>query len=312
MKNIFFALLFGSLMPVRAQPVLLASYNFTGGSGADQSGNNNNGTLFGASANADTLNIGSNILDYFTVPASLLNSRVQFSIAFRIKFTGFNISGSSPTNHLITGDDNSFAGMFGFSYQKSVDKWRVSYNNQLYDFPDNTIAPGRWYCVTLTRDNFGLMRLYVNGVQNTITNILSTPFSISGLLIGQEADCPGGCFAADQCAYAKFDDLKFYDDEIGSQAVVLYCSPATDIQDHKDKKEFQIGPNPASRELMLYNLDAAQLHVRVFSTDGKMVLEENLQHKTQASLDVQHLSPGIYFLSVVQNSSSSIIKFIKE
>ena len=71
---------------LKSQTNLLASYNFNGGSATDNSGNGNTGTFFGSAAIMDTLTVGYNTTDYFSVPASVLNSRVQFSAVFKITY----------------------------------------------------------------------------------------------------------------------------------------------------------------------------------------------------------------------------------
>src|SRR5690242_14419955 len=103
-KLFFLIALISSFCNFNAQ-TLQAEYQFTGASGSDNSGNGNTGTIYGSSTTGNTLVIGSNTSDYFVMPSSLLNNKSAFSISFKIKFTGFNVTGNFATNHIIAGDN---------------------------------------------------------------------------------------------------------------------------------------------------------------------------------------------------------------
>jgi hypothetical protein len=291
---------------------LIASYNFNAGSPADNSGNGNTGAFFGAAANVDTLTIGYNTNDYFSVPAAVLNGRTKFSIMFKVKFTAFNITGSSPTNSIFSADNSSTPGIFAFSYQKSVNKWRVGNNVSAFDFTDNTIITNKWYCVTLTRDNAGLMKLYVDGTQNAATNTYATPISITSFIIGQETDCTGGCFAADQCSYAKYDEVRFYDDVLPLTQIGSTCAALVSVNELQ-KFQMEVFPNPVTSVLKIKNTNSlTNFSLSVSSVDGKQVSETFYKNETDIDLPISDLKPGIYFLTMSHGGERSVMKFIKE
>ncbi len=295
-----------------SQANLIASYNFNGGSAADNSGNGKTGTFYGSSSVVDTLTIGYNTTDYFTVPASVLNTRVQFSIMFKIKFTGFNLSGSYPTNSIFSADNSSTSGVFALSYQKDVTKWRVGNNVVAFDFVDNSIVTGKWYCVTLTRDNAGNMKLYVDGTQNPTVNVYTTPISITSFIVGQETDCLAGCFAANQCAYAKFDDIRFYDNELTQSQISSECYLLISVKEY-NQLSASISPNPCRDFLKITNKDNVEnLEVEISSIDGKILKKVVYKNEKEAMLNVSELKSGVYFLTLRNNENTSTVKFIKE
>lgn len=224
MKYFFSALIvLCTSLPLSSQ-TLLGSYNFNGGSGTDNSGNGNTGTVNGPSTGSNNeLVIGSNVNDYFTLPASLIHNKQAFSISFKIKFTALNASGAFATNHIVSGDNPSLEGAVGLSYQVTVTKWRFALNGVLYDFFDDSVLPGIWYCVTLTRDASSTIQLYVNGIQHVNVYNDNSLTYVTNFLIGQETDCTGGCFDPAQCTYGQIDDLKIYNGAISVQTASLNC-----------------------------------------------------------------------------------------
>jgi len=298
---------------LKSQTNLLASYNFNGGSATDNSGNGNTGTFFGSAAIMDTLTVGSNTTDYFSVPASVLNSRVQFSAVFKIKFTAFNTTGAYPTNTIFSADNSSTSGVFALSYQKDVTKWRVGNNVVAFDFADNSIVTGKWYCVTLTRDNIGNMKLYVDGTQNPTVNTYATPISITSFLVGQETDCFASCFAANQCGYAKYDDIKFYDNALTSSEINSNCAVLIGVNEYQ-KPQMSIYPNPLNGDILrIKNTSSiSNFNIEMLSIDGKKLKEFTFTNETEFNIDMSGIKPGIYFIKTTQNSQSSVIKFIKD
>lgn len=220
--TILILLIFGSFI-INSQ-TLLGEYNFTGATGTDNSGNGNTGIIYGASTTGNELVIGSNTTDYFVIPSTLLNNMQAFSISFKIKFTGFNTVGNYPTNHLFSADNQGLESAVGMSYQKSLNLWRFALNGSLYDFYDNSIVENTWYCVTLTRDANGIIKLYINSVQHANTYTDNSLTYVTSLIVGQETDCTGGCFASDQCSYSMFDNFKIYSGAIGNNSVTSNCN----------------------------------------------------------------------------------------
>lgn len=309
MKTFYAMILSAAFLPAFSQ---VASYNFTGGSGADGSGNGNTGTFHGASAYGDSLLIGSNTTDYFSIPNSVLNGKTTFSMFLKIKFNAFNTTGASPTNHIISGDQNSTFGVFSLSYLKSGNRWQSRINDIPMDFADANIVTNHWYCVTLTKSATGVIKLYVDGVQNTNTYTNTTsPMVIDGLVVGQETDCFLGCFAANQAANAIIDDLKFYTTEIPSQTMSSNCAPPVTTSLQKvENTVFSIFPNPTSDKIMIRNLNSGS-EIELLTVDGKLVESYMFSSAEQNTVSVGHLAAGMYYLKIVSGNRTEMHKIVK-
>lgn len=92
--------------------------------------------------------------------------------------------------------------------------------------------------------------------------------------------------------------------------------------DSKDKAsiiddEINIYPNPAKGEIFINNLEGYNnlSSVKLFNVTGQEVLNVSLNDNTnRQKINIDHLSPGIYFLQVIADSKSSIFnhKIIKQ
>jgi hypothetical protein len=297
---------------LQSQANLIANYTFNGGSAADNSGNGNTGTFYGAAANVDTLTIGYNTNDYFSVPGAVLNGRTQFSIMLKIKFNSFNTSGQYPTNTIFSADNSSATGIFAFSYQKDINTWRVGNGVTAFDFVDNTIIANKWYCVTLTKDNSNNLKLYIDGTQHATVNTYTTPVNVTSFLLGQETDCFAGCFAANQSGNAKFDDVRFYDAPATLAQIGSTCYALVGVKEFP-KFQMEVYPNPAASVLKIKNANKlANFSLTVSSVDGKQLIENDYKSETDIDLNISDLKPGVYFLTMTQGSEKSVMKFIRE
>ena len=308
MKSIYSIILSILFIPCISQ---VASYNFTGGSGADGSGNGNTGVFNGASAYGDSLLIGPNTTDYFTLPNSILDGSTTFSMFLKIKFKAFNLNGGSPTNHIISGDQNSTFGVFSLSYLKSGNKWQSRVNDIPMDFMDPSIVFNHWYCVTLTKSSTGVIKLYVDGIMNatTYTNTTSA-MVIDGLLVGQETDCFMGCFAANQATNAIIDDLKFYTTEITPQMIANNCNPVTTGIENHEVKAFSLFPNPTSDCITIVR-NGSNCSIEVLSVEGKLIETCVFSNTDNSDMSIAHLAPGMYYLKIISEDKIEMHKIIK-
>lgn len=205
-----------------AQNGLMVHYDFSGNA-TDQSGNGNNGTLHGGATAFDTLSLGDNTQDYLQIPSNTLNGLHAFAITFRIKFNSFHTSGTWPTNHILSGDQSYSTEAFGFAYDKDYLQWWFAFNGNLFTFSDPALQPGTWYCFLLERDSNGLISLYRDGIQNSSTYNYTNAINIQLLLLGQEDDCFGGCFAQEQCTNSKIDEFRIYNRPLTATEITNGC-----------------------------------------------------------------------------------------
>jgi len=289
----------------------IAKYNFTNGLGTDDSGNGFDGTLYGSSINGDSLNIGLNIEDYFSIPASILNGKNEFTLLFRIKFSDFNIIGSYPTNHLFSGDVTDLYGSFAMSYQKDENKWVFVTNSYVCTFSDTSIIPNQWYCVCLTRNISGEIKLYVNGIQNSSTYINSDPLSMTSFLVGQETDCYAGCFVQNQAAYSKFDFIYLYNEALGLDDIVKKCSPEMSNENMIHYNKILITPNPIINNLQIKN-STSITRVDIFSLQGDKLFGQIINNETQINISMDKFSSGIYIVKLYFNNRIKCYKISKQ
>lgn len=285
-----------------------ASYSFSG-SANDDSGNGNNGQLMGNASVNGVLKVGNNTTSYLVLPPSVINGKTDFSITMKIKFKSFHKSGTFPTNHIITGSSTSLDKL-GLSYERVNQTWRLALNGTSYSFPD-LLFVNVWYCVTVTRE-INQAKLYVDGVLVGSATVNTTAIPCTSLLIGQEEDCSGGCFAKNQCTNGQIDDLKFIDHALTLEEAQSVCSHAlTKIEEASTlPASVTFYPNPA-HETITITQDASTIqHVEIYSAMGQKVAT----YSHSNSISIGNLSPGIYIIRVlgIDGEITAAVKFIKE
>lgn len=79
-----------------------------------------------------------------------------------------------------------------------------------------------------------------------------------------------------------------------------------------DIQTFKIYPNPVSHQLYI-ELPASQdvRALKIFDGLGQLVMEHHYYSQNHFTLDVSHLSSGVYILNLISNNQSRISKFIK-
>jgi hypothetical protein len=275
-------------------PGTIAYYPFTGNA-LDQSGNNNNGQLFGNASANQVLKLGNNTIDYLSLPASIIDGRTDFSISFKIMFKSFHKTGSFPTNHIVTGSTISQLDRLGFSYERINKLWRLALNGSGYEFPD-LLLTDVWYCVVLTREG-NQAKVYVDGLLVAGVTVNTTAIPCTSLLVGQEEDCSGGCFAKNQCTHGAMDNLTFYDHALTATDVQSICNSSSgkEMVTEMIPLKLRVFPNPANDVL---NIDAdlsIEGYVHIYSIIGADKLIVPATH----AIDISSLPAGLYFIRVI-------------
>lgn len=214
MKGWFFIFLYvliiSNISQLHAQECTpVVSYLFNGET-EDYSGSGYNAELMGgASVAVDYLACGYNTTDYAVLPNEVLDGATDFTISFDFYLNSFNVTGSSPTNTLIAGASATEEAEFAISYEESIQSIVVALNGVGETFTIETINTATWYCLTVKREG-GDVTVYIDGISIGTQNISSGVVDISFLEIGQELDCPGGCFATNQSLNGRIDDFRIY------------------------------------------------------------------------------------------------------
>ncbi len=78
--------------------------------------------------------------------------------------------------------------------------------------------------------------------------------------------------------------------------------------------DIELYPNPVTDMIMIdvgENFDI-QIHLSVYSISGQLLVKKSFDHTGTITLDLQHLSGGVYFLQVDDGKKSMTRKFIKK
>ncbi|MBX7108683.1 MAG: T9SS type A sorting domain-containing protein [Chitinophagales bacterium] len=297
------------IQPVSAQlPGVIAYYSFEGNAD-DQSGNGFDAELVGNAVANGFLKLDNTTSSYLLLPPAVMDGMTDFSITFRIQFRRFHKSGNFPTNHILTGSSSSLD-RIGLSYERINLTWRLALNGTTYSFSD-LLTANTWYCVVVTRSG-NQAKLYVDGELVSGTTVNTSPIPCTSLLIGQEEDCSGGCFAQNQCTNGKVDELAFYDHAISPDDVVSICNTAFEklYPDDQSQKLQDIYPNPAI-DFISIPLETANVQfVEIYNLMGELVIREIYTR----TIDVKDLSSGMYLICLKRTDGKLVKsgKFIKE
>ncbi len=272
----------------------------------DISGNSNNGTLSVGTSCYNTLKIGNNSTNYLSVPAVTLDGLTDFSINFKINFKAFHVSGLSPTNHILSGSKAGCVQCFGFSYEKNALVWRFAFNGAVLDWPDADVESKTPYCISLTRTG-STITLYKNGV-SLGTNTSASVIDISSLIIGQEDDCVGGCFVANQSMWAYIDNFQIWNGEKITCSIENNGGAFADVDNlralNEDVSEITIYPNPAKDKLYIDYQDDMDLTVKLVDVSGRIVFSSDI---AISELDVKSLGSGIYFIIITNGAEQKVV-----
>jgi hypothetical protein len=300
--HILFLIAFSFTSFITAQ-TLRGRYTFDGNIN-DLSPNGNHGTLQGtASVSTDALVISNTTSGFATIPARTVNGLTDFTITLRVRFDVFHMVGNYPTQSIIQGSRSTEMNPFALSYEPANNRFLfvIEANNYAFPFQAST---GVWYCVSVKHQGSDVL-LYVDGVQSipaqsivAVTNAIS----VDTLLLGQEQDCIGGCFAQDQSLAGAIDDLKFYSGIVTGETGGSPSCSATAI-DEDLSESVKVYPLPAKGSFSVSSVKVIS-RVKLFDVTGALVLNTTLP--ANSFVDVRALSTGIYFLMIeTQNGTET-------
>ncbi len=221
---------------------LVAYYPFNGNAN-DESGNGNNGTVYGATltmdrfGNANNAYIFDGINDYILVPD---NNSLDLSIGLTITAWIYSSDTSGPRVIISKWNDNTWEHSYLFKDHNSSDKLRISLSKgNFYDLADiegsTSITVGKWMCVAVTYD-FNTITLYVNGIEDVSSKRTGTiANSVTNMLIG--AVYTGG--GIKEYFSGILDDIRIYNRALSvSEIQALYnenvSSPDLQIRNKND------------------------------------------------------------------------------
>ena len=87
----------------------------------------------------------------------------------------------------------------------------------------------------------------------------------------------------------------------------------TGIGELETGEKLKLVPNPATNSTqLLFDKSHASISIRIVNNIGKTVSNLNYQDADKVTIDVQELTPGIYFIEVLADRKTSVIKMLKE
>ncbi|WP_442794584.1 T9SS type A sorting domain-containing protein [Pelobium manganitolerans] len=112
--------------------------------------------------------------------------------------------------------------------------------------------------------------------------------------------------------YSTFGDLAYYRlkmvDMDGtfsySKIVVLKFLPGT--------AQLTVFPNPATAEISVQHSGISKGSIVISAMDGKVVMRQNANNSGRSSLNVNHLTPGVYTLTIFNTNQKETVRFIKQ
>ncbi|MCF8250768.1 MAG: gliding motility-associated C-terminal domain-containing protein [Saprospiraceae bacterium] len=214
-----------SYTQVTCDSLLSAFYDFQGDV-LDQTGHGHHGILTGAATVENVLNIPADQQSAVVLPNELLHEVMDFTVACRVKFHAFQVSGADPINIIINGfsDNNAFV----IGYRKLANIVHLTFGGIGTDVPLNTqLVENQWYCFVFTRsDGFG--KIYIDGeIVGSAIPIENSPLEIDALVLGQDQDCLAGCFASNQSLNGQLDNLRIFQRVLSDEEVGSFCQTSS-------------------------------------------------------------------------------------
>ena len=215
---------------VNLQQGLVAYYPFNGNAN-DESGNGNDGTVFGAIPTIDRFgNLNSTFIfdgvnDYISVPNSQSLQSDFITVAAWIKPNQY-YSGSYPGNAIVYKGSDQHVGHYGLAYLSNSHKFDFHFktNNQFLTVYSNTIINlNQQYFVCGTFDGAKL-RIYINGVLEDSTIYNGTIPPNNDILTIAKMDQTGYPYWVN----GTIDDIRIYNRSLTeSEIQILYLEGAT-------------------------------------------------------------------------------------
>ncbi len=293
---------------------LIAYYPFADNAD-DVSGNELNGSVFGARLTTDQFGNASSayFFDGANDRISVTNDAI-LNVTEAITVSAWFNADQLPDREMFIVSHGSWQNRWKISIipERRI-RWTINSVNTIRDL-DSQIKIGEdsYYHVTATYDG-KLMALYVNGVLESFRelagNIRTTGLD---LLIGQML--PGD---ANYNFPGIIDEVKIFDYALTPEAAEeLYNESLTTSTEQIDNQQFkiQLTPNPVYDRLTLQLnklTDAAM--ISIFNVNGQQLVRRKIAQGTQTiHFDVNGWKPGVYLMKVSTDNTFQTQRFIKQ
>ena len=218
-----------SFVALRVEPLLptegLVAYYPFNGNAKDESGNGNDGIIYGSTETIDYLYTENGVDDYLVLPASILNGVNDFSFVANVRLASIH---ESNFNSLLSAANSQQYNELRLTYKASINKWELNKGGTPDTFDANSIIEdGRWHHLALVRSG-DIARLFIDGTEIGIgIPVSDSPLNIdkNGLLIGQEQDSLGGTFEGSQSWAGGIDEVRFYNRALTEKEIKTLYRP---------------------------------------------------------------------------------------
>lgn len=213
---------------------LIAHYPFNGNAN-DESGNNNHGTVNGATlvedrfGNENSAYAFDGVDDRIQLDESAINGLDSFSIGFWLK-----TSDSGSVKHFISGANSTLHNEFVIRHDAGSVILYV--NGKSYAMGSAKINDNLWHSIVITRAS-SEVKLYIDSQFDFVWESAPTgelTVETSGLWLGGDQDCVGGCWQTSQQYAGIMDDLSVYNRVLSESEINELYGVPTDVAEIQD------------------------------------------------------------------------------
>lgn len=173
-----------------------------------------------------------------------------------------------------------------------------------------------FYQLILVRNSAGLIKVYVNGTEFAEYDDSGTQeykFHDPNNYLIFFRDHPS--VLADEASPGFVSNIKITNNAWSDIEVEAewedFCASLLEL-DEAEELRFSFYPNPAGEKLYVtFDEQNVQAELSVIALSGQVLLHQSCT-ETTAELDISTLPPGIYFLRIIDDAHSGIMKFVKE
>jgi len=294
---------------------LIASYPFSGNAN-DTSGNNLNGTVYGATLTTDRFGNANyaysfDSSNYIEVANNSILDNNQGSICFWIK------DSTPPNSHgcaVIYKDDQS-NGVMVNEYSSAYDIGVIDYSSGVQ--VGMTVTPitfdTNWHFCVFTYQINGNKYSYLDGVQIGSDTVGSFNFtSTTAMRFGLAQDTWWDAYTG------VLDDIMIYDRAISPTEIqALYgnysTTGTTSIISSASTIGVKIYPNPATDFIKVENVNSGTYSLRIINSLSQQVVTSNISQNL-TTIDISGLNSGLYFVQIldVNSNTTEVQKLIVE
>ncbi len=265
----------------------------------DESINNNDGTVNGAAIDTDRFG-NANSAYRFNGTTDFINLNNKFDYAQRT----INIWVNPETidaiqRHIYVSDDPSLS--HGFTQMRaelSSGSKKLVTNACNGSFLGNqVVTENSWYMLTIVVASDSVRHYFNGGL------FLTSPLGNAVSVAGYASALLGTSRFFDRFFKGKLDDLGIWNRALTQNEITnLYLASNVGLTTLQKENNLVVYPNPSAEELNLkVENNLIGNNYSIIDASGQVVLEEKII-KTNTQVDVNRLSPGLYFLKVASGN----------